>query len=32
MALRGKHLVVAPAERGLGSYDLADIIRRVTIG
>jgi DNA invertase Pin-like site-specific DNA recombinase len=32
MALRGEHLVVAPAEHGLGSYDLADIAPRVSIG
>ena len=32
MALAGKHLVVAPAEHGLGSYGPADIARRVTIG
>jgi site-specific DNA recombinase len=31
MALRGKHLVVAPAEHGLGSFDLADIAGRVHI-
>ena len=30
-ALRGKHLVIAPAERGRGSADQADIARRVTI-
>jgi hypothetical protein len=31
MALRGKRLVVAPADRGRGSTDQADIVRRVTI-
>jgi DNA invertase Pin-like site-specific DNA recombinase len=31
MALRGKHLVIAPAERGRGSTDQADIVRRVTV-
>jgi DNA invertase Pin-like site-specific DNA recombinase len=32
MALRGRYLVVAAAERGIGSYDTADIARRVSIG
>ena len=32
MALQGKRLVVAPAEHGLGSYDLGDIARRVSVG
>jgi hypothetical protein len=32
MALRDEHLVVVPAEQGLGSYDLADIVRRVSVG
>ena len=32
MALRGKHLVSAPAERGRGSTDQADIVRRISIG
>ena len=31
MALRGRHLVVASVEHGLGSYDLADIAHRVSI-
>jgi hypothetical protein len=31
MALRGKHMVVAPAERGRGSADRAEILRRVRI-
>jgi site-specific DNA recombinase len=32
MALRGKHIVIAPAERGRGSTDEADILRRISIG
>jgi DNA invertase Pin-like site-specific DNA recombinase len=32
MALRGKHLVIAPAERGRGSTDQADILRRISVG
>ncbi len=31
MALRGKHLVIQPAQRGRGSADQADIVRRITI-
>ena len=31
MVLRGKHLVIQPAQRGRGSTDQDDIIRRVTI-
>jgi len=31
MALRGKHLVVEPVEKGAGSDDLADVRRRVTV-
>jgi site-specific DNA recombinase len=31
MALRGKHLVIAPAERGRGSTDQAEILRRISI-
>ena len=31
MAMRGKHLVIAPMERGAGSTDQADIIRRIRI-
>lgn len=31
-ALRGKHLVIAPAERGRGSTDRADILRRISVG
>jgi hypothetical protein len=31
MALRGKHLVIHPAQRGRGSADQADIVRRITI-
>jgi hypothetical protein len=31
MALRGKHMVIAPAERGRGSTDQAEILRRIRI-
>jgi hypothetical protein len=31
MALRGKHLVIAPVERGRGSTDQAEILRRISI-
>ena len=31
MALRGKHLVIQPAQRGRGSADQTDIVRRITI-
>jgi site-specific DNA recombinase len=31
MALQGRHLVIAPPERGRGSTDPADIVRRITI-
>ncbi|MGA3153851.1 MAG: recombinase family protein [Streptosporangiaceae bacterium] len=31
MALRGKHLVIQPAQRGRGGADQADIVRRITI-
>jgi site-specific DNA recombinase len=32
MALRGKHLVIAPADRGRGSTDHADITSRISFG
>ena len=32
MALRGKHLMIQPAQRGRGSADQDDIVRRITIG
>jgi site-specific DNA recombinase len=32
MALRGKHIVIAPAERGRGSTDQDNILRRISIG
>ena len=32
MALRGKHLVIQPAQRGRGSADLGDVMGRVNVG
>jgi site-specific DNA recombinase len=32
MALRGKHLVIEPAQRGRGSADLDDVVGRVSVG
>ena len=32
MALRGKHLVIQPAQRGRGSADLDDVVGRVSVG
>jgi hypothetical protein len=32
MALRGKHLVIQPAQRGRGSADLDDAVGRVSVG
>ena len=32
MALRGKHLVIQPAQRGRGSADLNDVMGRVSVG
>jgi DNA invertase Pin-like site-specific DNA recombinase len=32
MALRGKHLVIQPAQRGRGSADLSDVMGRVSVG
>ena len=31
MALRGKHLVIQPAQRGRGTAYQPDIVRRITI-
>jgi site-specific DNA recombinase len=31
VALRGKHLLIQPTQRGRGSADLADIVRRIAI-
>jgi hypothetical protein len=32
MALRGKHLVIQPAQRGRGSADLGEVMGRVSVG
>ena len=32
MALRSKHLVIQPAQRGRGSADLDDVVGRVSVG
>jgi hypothetical protein len=32
MALRGKHLVIQPAQRGRGSADLDEVMGRVSVG